>query len=74
MLLILPGRIYSIVYFRGEEIRNIVFKRDNYSCQKCQSKDNISIDHVVSVLNGGEDSLDNLQTLCKSCNSSKGGK
>lgn len=40
-------------------------------CLACGSFD-ITRDHVVSVRNGGEDTLDNIQPLCKSCNSQKG--
>lgn len=52
--------------------RSAVLKRDGHKCRRCRSTKNLSVDHIVAVYNGGDNSLDNLQTLCRSCNSSKG--
>jgi DNA mismatch repair ATPase MutS len=52
--------------------RTAVFSRDGFKCQKCHATKDLSIDHIVSVKNGGGDDLDNLQTLCTRCNSAKG--
>ena len=35
---------------------------------------NLTVDHIVSKHDGGTDHKDNLQLLCASCNSTKGGK
>lgn len=43
-------------------------------CLKCGSTKNIEIDHVVPLSRGGTNLFDNLQPLCKSCNSGKGGR
>lgn len=56
----------------SEDLRNEVFKRDGYKCQVCGSKKDLVIDHVIPFSKGGKTTKDNLQTLCKSCNSKKG--
>ncbi len=58
--------------------KDIVFKRDKYTCQMCGRTDldgtSLSIDHIIPRKLGGSDNLSNLQTLCKMCNSMKGAK
>lgn len=51
-----------------------IYARDNFTCQSCGSKDHLCIDHILPVSRGGDSSDDNLQTLCMSCNTSKGNK
>ncbi|XP_027349819.1 uncharacterized protein LOC113861293 isoform X1 [Abrus precatorius] len=53
--------------------KNILF-RDNYTCQYCSSRENLTIDHVVPTALGGEWTWDNLVTACVKCNSKKGKK
>jgi hypothetical protein len=55
-------------------IRAEVFSRDGFTCNICGTSENLTVDHIVPVLKGGGNELDNLQTLCGSCNSSKGAK
>lgn len=58
----------------SKSIRHEVFKRDNYKCVECgASKENIGlhIDHILPISQGGSDELDNLQTLCETCNIAK---
>jgi 5-methylcytosine-specific restriction endonuclease McrA len=55
------------------KIRQIVINRDG-CCQRCGTEDNLSVDHIVPRKLGGDDSLSNLEVLCASCNSSKGGR
>ena len=40
-------------------------------CLRCNSVDNLAIDHVVPLSLGGPHKLSNMQLLCKSCNSIK---
>lgn len=42
------------------------------TCLKCGKKEDIVKDHVVPIYQGGDDSIFNLQPLCRSCNASKG--
>jgi HNH endonuclease/Homing endonuclease associated repeat len=54
-----------------------VLKRDNYRCAKCgasPSNDHqveLEVDHIHPVAKGGGNALENLQTLCRSCNQGK---
>ncbi|RLP68380.1 HNH endonuclease [Mycetocola reblochoni] len=52
--------------------RMTVFRRDSYRCRYCGDDEQLTVDHVVAWSRGGSDELDNLQTLCLSCNSRKG--
>ena len=54
-------------------IRQTVINRDG-CCQMCGTEERLSVDHIVPRSLGGDDSLSNLQVLCGSCNSSKGGR
>lgn len=51
-----------------------IYERDLYTCQYCGSKEHLCIDHVLPVSRGGDSSDENLQTLCMSCNTTKGNK
>ena len=53
------------------KFKDEVFERDGHECLKCGSLENLTIDHIVPVSKGGIDEMDNLQTLCKTCNLSK---
>lgn len=55
-------------------VRMAVFERDAYRCQMCNGWSDLTVDHIVPVIGGGADSMDNYQTLCRSCNSTKGGR
>lgn len=46
--------------------------RERYPfCLRCGTDQNLTIDHIMPITLGGDNSLDNLQVLCKLCNSSK---
>jgi len=57
-----------------QDLRLAVFARDGYACVICGNTKNLHADHVVPESKGGETTMKNLQTLCKSCNSKKGAK
>jgi 5-methylcytosine-specific restriction endonuclease McrA len=52
-------------------LRAAVMERDGYRCVKCSAAGPLAIDHIFPWSRGGEDTLDNLQVLCKPCNSKK---
>lgn len=55
--------------------RVAVLERDGYQCVYC-GVDGVplELDHVIPKSRGGDHSLENLVSACKSCNSSKGAK
>jgi ribosomal protein L40E len=57
-----------------EALRWEVFERDGFSCKHCGARDHLRADHIIPERQGGEMTLENLQTLCRRCNSKKGGR
>lgn len=51
-----------------------VMERDAYRCVQCGTHFNLTCDHIVPESKGGETTFDNLQTMCRSCNSKKGAR
>ena len=41
-------------------------------CSRCFNTKDLTADHIVSIANGGLNTLDNISVLCRKCNSSKG--
>ena len=52
-------------------LRQSVLLRDRHRCVICASVEDLAIDHVHPVAEGGVSRIENLQTLCKPCNTSK---
>lgn len=52
--------------------RQNIFKRDNFECQYCGTRRDLTIDHVFPRGRGGADAWTNLVTACKRCNAKKG--
>jgi len=53
-----------------------VFKRDGFTFQYCEAhppKVVLHVDHIVPVVDGGSNEIDNLVTSCEVCNLGKGG-
>lgn len=54
--------------------REMIYKRDEHTCQYCGSKTSLTIDHVIPKSKGGEDTWENLVVACYKCNTKKGDK
>jgi len=54
-----------------KKIRKWLFKRDGLKCLCCGSIDDLTVDHIVAINKGGKNTLGNLQSLCRICNSRK---
>jgi hypothetical protein len=52
---------------RWQKRRTVVRKRDGNRCVRCGSERKLSVHHIVKPQHGGDDSLDNLVTLCSRC-------
>ena len=75
----IPSRYWRFTALRRREtilayLRERIYKRDSYRCLFCGSGDDLTLDHIHPKSLGGADTEDNLQTLCRSCNSSKGAR
>ena len=53
--------------------RNIL-RRDQFICQYCGKKSDLTIDHVIPKSRGGKDTWENLTTACEKCNVKKGNR
>lgn len=53
-------------------IRDAVYERDEFACVTCGADDDLTLDHIVPWSRGGSDAIDNLQVMCRPCNSAKG--
>ena len=67
----LKARYRASYHTHLPDVRDKIFSRDNHQCTQCGSSQDLTIDHVLSIYSGGSDDDDNLQTLCRSCNSMK---
>jgi 5-methylcytosine-specific restriction endonuclease McrA len=54
--------------------RNLIYKRDNYTCGYCGAKEDLTLDHILPSSRGGKDEWTNLVTACTKCNVKKGNK
>jgi len=50
----------------------VLCEKYDYRCVCCHKKRKLTIDHIVPVSKGGTSNIENLQPLCRSCNSRKG--
>jgi HNH endonuclease len=64
----------DIDYYNVRENRVKIYQRDLYRCRYCEKQLTLftaTLDHVLAVAEGGDNSFDNLATACLSCNSQK---
>ena len=55
----------------SERTKKEVKKRDGGCCLVCGSTYQLEVDHRIALMNGGDNSKDNLGTLCDSCHNKK---
>jgi hypothetical protein len=61
-------------------VRYTVLKRDRFKCVLCGASPATSpdcrlhVDHIVAFARGGKTAIENLRTLCESCNLGKGSR
>jgi hypothetical protein len=65
------GQIISHNFRVSDTKRAFIFQRDSYKCKKCDSPNDLTVDHIYPVSLGGKSLDQNLRTLCRSCNSSR---
>jgi len=49
-----------------------VFRRWGHKCDECGTEYNLTVDHIIPLAKGGDWDINNLRSLCVSCNSKKG--
>ena len=50
---------------------NLVKQKYNSQCAKCGRKNNLEMDHIIPVIDGGSSDISNLQILCSECHTEK---
>src|SRR5579863_3190887 len=57
---------------RRKITRRAVFARDEWTCQYCGARSNLTVDHVIPRSKGGASSWENIVASCAPCNRRKG--
>ncbi len=80
----LPSVLRLIKYIPIARKKNIVrfsraniFVRDGFCCQYCgrkRARHELTLDHIVPVVQGGRKTWENIVTACIQCNQRKGGR
>lgn len=55
----------------GKNTREAVFERDGHKCVRCGSEEYLQADHILPQSCGGPHIMENLRTLCRSCNAGR---
>ena len=76
MLIRIPSVVVLKDYIKPQRrvafTRFNLFLRDEFCCQYCSSKGDLTFDHVVPRARGGVTSWENVVAACSKCNLSKG--
>jgi hypothetical protein len=51
-----------------------LYERDDHKCVVCGTSEDLSLDHIFPKSRGGSHEPENLQTMCRPCNASKGAR
>lgn len=54
-----------------DEVKLLVFARDEGKCVRCGATERLQFDHIIPVAKGGGNSEKNIQLLCDHCNLEK---
>jgi 5-methylcytosine-specific restriction endonuclease McrA len=57
---------------RRKITRRAVFARDDWTCQYCGARGNLTVDHVIPRSKGGSSTWENIVASCAPCNRRKG--
>ena len=57
--------------FPSKKLRAIILEKYNSICQRCGSKNDLHVDHIIPYSKGGWTREDNLTVLCSKCNYKK---
>jgi 5-methylcytosine-specific restriction endonuclease McrA len=68
---ITPLRLDPVSY---EWLRQQILSRDGWRCQSCGAMSNLEVHHKQFRSHSGDDSEENLITLCTSCHESAHGR
>lgn len=76
---IMLGRKRRILKFQAEGFHNLgewetLKAQHNWTCPSCKRKEpeiKLTEDHIIPLSKGGSNNIENIQPLCRSCNSSK---
>ncbi|MFE9660322.1 HNH endonuclease [Streptomyces sp. NPDC005955] len=52
-------------------VRPRALVRDSFTCVRCGAREDLEVDHVRPIAQGGTWDLDNAQTLCRGCHAEK---
>lgn len=58
----------------SNKMRQYIYDRDGHRCVKCGTTEELTLDHIKPWSRGGENTVENLQTMCRRCNCSKGNR
>lgn len=50
-----------------KDLREQILERDNFRCQSCGEDNHLQVHHIKHRCDGGNNSPDNLITLCEKC-------
>jgi hypothetical protein len=66
-------KLRARMHYVNPKVRLAVLERDKHRCLLCGAADNLEVDHIIPVSDGGTAAPENLQTLCRSCHRSHKG-